>query len=488
MHERKSVKDENYVVKGSQTMPPSARWAMLGLSLSMLMSSLDTSIANAGLPALARAFSASFQQAQWIVLAYLLVITTLIVSVGRLGDIVGRRRLLLAGISLFTLASVLCGAAPSLWILIAARAAQGLGAAVMMSLTVAFVSETVPRENTGGAMGLLGTMSAIGTALGPSLGGLLISAVGWRALYLVNLPVGVLALFLAKQYLPADRRAQQTRRVTFDGLGTFLLAATLGAYALAMTTGHGHFGPLNIALLLLALLGLMFFVIVESRATSPLLHLAMFHDKRLNSGLVMSLLVSTVIMSTLVVGPFYLAHALRLDAAQVGLVLSVGPLVVTLCSIPAGRFADRFGVQRMTVMGLGGMGAGSLLLSLTSTAFGIASYVLPVVIMTAGYGLFQTANNTGLMKDVPADRRGVVSGMLNLSRNLGLITGASLMGAIFAFASGTTDLTRALPEAIGTGMRTTFAVAAALIALALLVAVGCRLRIARQHGMTTEST
>ena len=144
------------------------------------------------------------RQVQWIVLAYLLAITTLIVSVGRLGDIIGRRRLLLAGIVLFTVASVLCGVAPTLWLLIAARAAQGLGAAVMMALTMAFVGETVPKARTGSAMGLLGTMSAIGTALGPSLGGVLIAGLGWRAIFLVNVPLGLLTFLLALS-LPARR-------------------------------------------------------------------------------------------------------------------------------------------------------------------------------------------------------------------------------------------------------------------------------------------
>src|SRR6185312_14172349 len=170
---------------------PSVRWALAGLSLSMLLSSLGTSIANVGLPTLAQAFNASFQDVQWIVLAYLLAITTLIVSVGRLGDIIGRRRLLLAGIALFTLASILCGLAPSLSLLIAARALQGLGAGVMMTLALAFVGETVPKERTGSAMGLLGTMSAVGTALGPSLGGMLIAASGWQAIFLVIVPLGI---------------------------------------------------------------------------------------------------------------------------------------------------------------------------------------------------------------------------------------------------------------------------------------------------------
>lgn len=445
------------------------RWSLAGLSLSMLAASLNTSIANAGLPTLAGAFAASFPQIQWIVLAYLLAITTLIVSVGRLGDIIGRRRLLLAGIALFTAASVLCGLAPTLWVMIAARAAQGLGAAIMMALTMAFVGETVPPENTGSAMGLLGTMSAIGTALGPSLGGLLISAIGWQAIFLINLPVGLLILFLTHRYLPADRPVAGADRAGFDKPGTLLLALTLAAYALAMTTGRGHFGVLNALLLLAAGGGFGLFVWTEARAASPLIRLAMFRDPVLSGSLAMSLLVSAVMMSTLVVGPFYLAQALKLNAAGVGLALSVGPLVVALCGVPAGRIADRFGARRMTIGGLGAIALGSFLLSMTSISLGVPGYIAPIVVLTVGYALFQTANNTVVMTGIPPDQRGVVSGMLNLSRYLGLITGASLMGALFTLASGTTNITTAPPAAVATGMRLTFAVAAASIVFALTI-------------------
>src|SRR5882757_3457991 len=458
---------------------PSIRWALASLSLSMLLSSLGSSIANVGLPVLAQAFNASFQEVQWIVLAYLLAITTLIVSVGRLGDITGRRRLLLAGIFLFTTASILCGVAPTLWLLIGARAAQGLGAAIMMALTVAFVGETVPKARTGSAMGLLGTMSAIGTALGPSLGGVLIAGFGWRAIFLVSVPLGILAFLLAYRYLPVDRREPKTDRAGFDNLGTLLLALALAAYALAMTMGRGSFGPLNMALLLAAVIGSGLFVLAESRAASPLIRLAMFRDPALSGSLVMSALVSTVLMATLVVGPFYLSGALGLDAARVGLVLSVGPLVVALTGVPAGRMADRFGAQRMIIVGLVGIAAGSFLLSMLPATPGIPGYVAPLVVITLGYALFQTANNTAVMTDVSPDHRGVISGMLNLSRNLGLVTGASAMGAVFAFASATADITTAAPHAVAAGMRITFAVAGVLIVGALVIAVGAYRRASR---------
>ncbi len=449
---------------------PSVRWVLAGLSLSMLLSSLGTSIANVALPTMAQAFGATFQDVQWIVLAYLLAITTLIVSVGRLGDIVGRRRLLLGGLVLFTAASVLCGLAPTLGLLIAARAAQGLGAAVMMALTMAFVGETVPKAKTGRAMGLLGAMSALGTALGPSLGGLLIAGPGWQAIFLINAPLGLLALLLASRHLPADRQRSQVERPGFDVMGTALLALTLAAYALAMTLGRGSFGLLNIVLLAAAIVGLGLFLRVEAKAASPLIRLAMLRDRLLGASLVTSALVATVMMTTLVVGPFYLARGLGLDAVLVGLIMTVGPAMVALSGVPAGRLADRFGAERMTLAGLVAIAGGSFALAAMPTAFGIPGYVAALVVVTVGYAQFQTANNSAVMRDVPQDRRGVISGMLNLSRNLGLVTGASVMGAVFAVASATADITTAPPEAIATGMRVTFFVAGLLSVGALVIA------------------
>ncbi|HBP90572.1 MAG TPA: MFS transporter, partial [Nitrospiraceae bacterium] len=442
------------------------------LSLSMLLSSLDTSIANVALPTLARTFTASFQEVQWVILAYLLTATTLIVSVGRLGDVIGRRRLLLAGIFLYTVASLLCGVAPTLWLLIAGRAAQGLGGAIMMALTMAFVGETVPKTRTGSAMGLLGTMSAIGTALGPSLGGVLIAGFGWRAIFLINVPLGILTFLLAHYSLPVAHHQPRTNQAGFDKVGTLVLALTLAAYALAVTIGRGSFGSLNMALLLAGAIGVGLFVLAEARAASPLIRLAIFRDRVLSASLAMSALVTTVVTATLVVGPFYLSRSLGLNAAMVGLVLSVGPLVAALTGVPAGRMADRFGAQRVTIVGLFGMVTGCLILSMMSVTLGISGYIVPIVVITAGYGLFQTANNTAVMTDISPDQRGVISGMLNLSRNLGRITGASVMGAVFAFASATIDITTARPEAVATGMRTTFAVAAILIVSALALAVG----------------
>ncbi|MDX8520731.1 MFS transporter [Mesorhizobium dulcispinae] len=453
----------------------SATGALASLSLAMLLSSLSTSIANVALPTLSTAFSASFPAVQWVVLAYLLVITALIVSVGRLGDLVGRRLLMVAGLALFSAASLAAALAPTLPLLIVARAAQGLGAAVMMALTIAFVGETVPKQRTGSAMGLLGTMSAIGTALGPSLGGVLIASFGWRSIFLVNAALGVTAMLAARRFLPAgesrENQGAKRGRGRFDMLGTILLALTLAAYALAMTFGRGRFGGMNGALLGAAVFGAGLFLYAEGKVASPLVKPALFRDPVLAPSLAMNALVSTVMMATLVVGPFFLSRALGLSEALVGAVLSIGPVVSALCGVVAGRIVDRLGASAMVVAGLALMVIGCGALSLLPALFGVAGYAAAIMLLTPGYQLFQAANNTAVMADIDSNERGVVSGMLSLSRNLGLITGAAVMGALFAFAVGAGEIAEAAPEAVAGGMRVTFAVAAGLVVIAMGIAV-----------------
>ncbi|POP22315.1 MFS transporter [Serratia marcescens] len=460
----------------SHPSPQGVRGILAALSLSMLLSSLGISIANVGLPALATAFHASFQAVQWVLLCYLLAVTTCIIGIGRLGDSLNRRRLLLAGIALFTAVSLICTLAPQLWLLLAARLAQGLGGAVMMSIAMALAGEILGTEKIGRAMGLLGTMSAVGTALGPSLGGALIAGFGWRAMFLINLPLGLLALWLAWRYLPNGPRAAM-RAEPFDRAGTLLLGGALLCYSLAMTLGRGDFGALNLVLMLGALLAGSLFIRVERRAASPLLAPSMFLHPALTAGLAASALVMTVMTATLVVGPFYLSRALGLSAAQVGLVMSAGPAVAILTGIPAGYLVDRFGSQRIAQLGLAAVAAGAGLLSLLGR-WGVLGYVAPIALLTAGYALFQVANNTMLMKDLFPERRGLIAGMVNLSRNLGAITGASAMGALFYLASQQVAGTAA---AAAYGMRVTYGVAALLALAALLIAFGGR-RLMLRYG------
>ena len=278
------------------------------------------------------------------------------------------------------------------------------------------------------------------------------------------------------------------RRVRFDHLGTVLLSLSLAAYALAMTLGGGHFGSINMVLVAMAATGVGLFLAAESRAASPLVRVEMLRRHGLGAGLAMSTLVTTVVMATLVVGPFYLSRALGLGTAVVGLVLSIGPLVSALTGIPAGSAVDRFGARRIAVVGLGGMGIGALLLALLPLSAGLVGYIPCIAVITSGYALFQAANNTVIMSSANADHRGVVAGMLSLSRNLGLITGASAMAAVFALGAGGSGIMAARPADVSAGMRLTLAVAAALVITALAIAsAGIRLTRWSESPASTSS-
>lgn len=393
---------------------------LVSLSLAMLLSSLSTSIANVALPALVQAFAAPFEAVQWVVVAYLMTITLVIVGVGRLGDVAGRRRLLLIGLTLFTLASMACGLATGLGPLIAARVLQGLGAAVMMALSLALVNEVVPKDRAGRTMGLLGTLSAVGTAMGPTLGGWLIGAWGWQAIFWVQVPLSLVALAMAFRHLPADAPSAAPK---------------------AARTGHA--GAVLQAL----------------------------RQPMMATGFATSALATTVVMATLVVGPFYLGGAFGLDAARMGLVMSVGPAVAALAAAPAGRLVDRLGTQRVNMGGLFLMGLGSAALPFAAAVWGVAGYAGALALITGGYATVQTANNTAVMAQARADQRGLVSGLLQLSRNLGLITGASVMGAVFQFGASAALGPAADASALAAGLRLTFLLATALVALAAVLSL-----------------
>ncbi|MGV8951995.1 MAG: MFS transporter [Cypionkella sp.] len=390
------------------------------LALSMLLASLGTSIANIALPVLGEQFSAPFQQVQWVVVAYLASLTICVVIVGRLGDRFGLRRVYLAGIALFAVAALLTGLAQTLGFLIGARALQGIGAAVMMTLTMALMRERASSHGIGRAMGLLGTVSALGTALGPVLGGMLLATVGWRGIFVVQSPLALLALVLAMAFLPPDARKNQPR----------------GAW-------------------------------LSAQASISLL-----------PNFAVNLVVAAVMMTTLVVGPFYLGIGLGLDPALVGLVMAVGPVISIVSGVPSGRLVDTWGAGVLLGCGLGLMTVGSLLISVLPALLGVAGYVAAIAVLTPGYQLFQAANNTAVMADIASDRRGVASGLLGLSRNIGLILGASVMGWVFARGVGTGDLGGASPLAIVGGMQMTFFIAGGLMLAASCLTLITQKRVA----------
>lgn len=391
------------------------------LALAMLLASLGTSIANIALPTLAEAFSAPFAEVQAVVVAYLVALTISVVVAGQLGDRHGLKPMLVIGLAIFAIASLLCAVAPNLWLLVGARAMQGIGAAFVVTLAMALMQQTVSEAGAGRAMGLLGTVSALGTALGPSLGGVLIPLAGWRGIFWVQVPLAGLALVLAVRTLPGEPGNKAARSA----------------------------GPWSLA------------------------------DRSLVPNLLTNLLVAAVMMTTLVAGPFYLALGLGLQAWDVGLVMAVGPVISIFSGVPSGRLVDAWGSGRVLATGLVLLTAGAFLLALLPNLMGVAGYLLSIIVLTPGYQLFQAANNTASLADAPKDRRGAVSGVLNLSRNVGLIAGASVMGAVFAFGVGTATFADATASDIAAGMQLTFLLAGAMMLVATGIAGSSRRLVRR---------
>ncbi|MCS3460724.1 MFS transporter [Aeromonas sp. BIGb0445] len=442
--------------------PPSSatrRAGLLALGLATLLPMLAGSMANMVLPALGQVFAVPFASVQWVLVAYLLGITCLTVVAGRLGDRFGRRRLLLWGMVLFSLASLLCALAPTIGWLIAARVLQGAGAACMLSLALAMVGQLVPPARRGWSMGLLGTLSACGTALGPSFGGLLIDGLGWQAPFLLLVPLSLLALGCARLGLPRDGSSPQKERMNLASLS--LLVAALLCYGLALTSG----GTLALGLWAGALLVTTLFIRRERLDSSPLLPLVLLATPRLRGGLLASALVASVMVLTLLIGPFYLRGVFDLDMATVGLMISGGPLLAALTGMPAGWLVDRLGARQVVRLGLAVMGTAALGLAGAAGQFGTLGYLLPILLLTVGYALFQTANNSAVVGEASEQTRGAVAGLLTLSRNLGQLTGVAGLGGLFAALVGEQGLNMASELVFGT--QALFALSALLIGLAL---------------------
>jgi MFS family permease len=441
------------------------------LAAATLTASMGVSIATVLLPELAHVFSATIPGVQWVVLAYLVAVTVTIVSAGRLGDLFGHRRVLVAGLAVFAASSALCAVAPALEVLVAARALQGIGGAILIALPMSIARDRIGRERLGLAMGLLGTMSATGTALGPSLGGVLLAWGDWRAAFWLLAVFALVNLAGALGCLGRGAGGGRGSLREMDLPGTVLLVIALGAYALA--TGGGMTGfPIGAPVLVPgALVALALFVLVELRAAAPLVPMHLLADRRTGAGFAMNLLVGTVMMSTLVVAPFYLALALGLDTVVIGLVMSVGPVVAALSGIPAGRLTDRFGSARVMTLGLVQAIAGLLCLAFLPRVLGVTGHVLALVMLTPAFQLFLAANNTAVLMDAPGEQRGRLSGLLGLSRNLGFMTGASAMPAVFVAFLGRGNEAGAPAEAVAHAFSMTFVLAAGLAAVTLGLAL-----------------
>jgi EmrB/QacA subfamily drug resistance transporter len=447
---------------------------MAAIAMGIFLGTIDGSIVNAALPTLETEFGTSFAAVQWIVLGYLLVLATLTMGVGRLGDMRGKRPIYTAGFAVFTVASTLCGLAPGIGWLIAFRIVQGIGSAMIFALGFAILTEAFPASERGRALGLAGTLVSIGVAIGPALGGLIIDTLSWRWIFLVNLPIGILGTWTAWRFVP-DVEPPGGQRFDFVGataFGVALLSMMLGL-TLAQELGFGD--AVVIGLAVAAVAALIAFIAIERRVSHPMIDLTLFSNRLLSANLVSGWLVFVALAGFLVLAPFYLQDVLGYDTRTMGLLLAAAPIALGVVSPISGAISDRVGPRPVLVTGLGVLVVAYLGLTTLGVDTSARNWLLLVIPAGLGVGIFQSPNNSAVMGAVPAHRLGVTSAMLTITRIFGQIVGVTVLGTIWATRvsaySGIADPTEAGPEAQVNGLTDTIMVAAAALTVALLVAI-----------------
>jgi EmrB/QacA subfamily drug resistance transporter len=402
---------------------------------------LDASIATLILPTLETTFRAPVAAVEWVAIAYLLVLAALVVPFGRLADLAGRKMLYIGGFLVFIGGSVMCGFAPTLEWLIGFRLVQAVGAAMLQANSIAIITAAVDRRRLGRAIGLQGAAQAIGLSLGPSLGGFLIDTLGWRWVFFIAVPFGIVGSVLAWFILPCTSRAalRAAHRVQerFDWPGALLLGPAMTLALLALTFGNtwGWFSPSLLAVACLAALCLVFFVAVERTAASPLVDFSLFGSRLFGLGIVSGLLSYAVLFGSLFLIPFYLQRILGQSAAQTGVLLSPIPLALGVMAPIAGLVTDRAGSRLPTVIGMGISGVALLCLALLP-APGLPATLAILGLLGVGLGVFTPPNNSAIMGSAPLHRLGTAGGILNMTRSLGTSLGVALSGVILALLLG----------------------------------------------------
>jgi EmrB/QacA subfamily drug resistance transporter len=443
------------------------KWLVLiAIGASTFMSALDTSVVNVILPIINRSFASDIATVEWVVTIYLLIVSGLLLSFGRLGDMRGHKSIFMIGFAIFIISSALCGLAPSIGSLIAFRGLQALGAAMLAANSPAILTKNFPSSQRGQALGLQATMTYLGLTVAPSLGGFLTDLISWRAVFYINIPVGLIAFFLSWRFIPQDRTIRTGKRFDLPGAAIFL--AALIALLIGLNQGH-TLGWLSIPILSLLTFSLFFlisFVLVESRSSNPILDLGLFKNKVFSASSTSAVLNYIAVFSILLLLPFYLIQGRNLSPSQAGLILTIQPIVMAIVAPISGMISDRVGTQIPSVFGMVVLTLGLLLLARLGPLSAIYEIGIALAVVGFGTGTFISPNNSAIMGSAPPKRQGIAAGVLATARSTGMVLGVGLAGAIFTtiLANGQGG------ENLFNATRVSFIVAAGLAALGATIA------------------
>ncbi len=435
-------------------------WVLSAIGVGTFMSALDGSVVNTVLPVLGQSLHATVAGIEWVTTVYLLVVSALLLGVGRVGDMRGHKRMYVAGFVLFVVGSALCGLSVSLTMLTGMRALQGIGAAMLFANGPAILTKTFPAAERGRALGTLAMFTYLGLTAGPSLGGWLAHAFGWRSVFYMNVPVGAIGVVLAARTIEDDRPEGRGER--FDVRGAALFTAGLVALLVALDQGHawGWTSAMTLSLIAGSIVLLAVFIAVERRRSNPMLDLTLFRSRVFSAASVSALLNYICVFNVIFVLPFLLIEGRGLNTQQAGLVLTAQPIVMAIVAPVSGALSDRIGSRLLATAGMIVLAAGLLLIAAFSVAGSLGAIAGGLAVVGIGVGLFVSPNNSALMGAAPRERQGIAAGVLATARSVGMVLGVGLAGAVF-----TTILARGGPLALVHGVRASLFVGAGIAAL-----------------------
>src|SRR4030043_773181 len=413
-------------------MDSSHKWGvLLAIGVGTFMTALDTSVANTVLPIIGKSFNESITSVQWVVTIYLLVLSGLLLSFGRLGDMRGHKKIYLSGFGIFIAGSLLSGIAPNVGLLIAFRGLQALGAAMLAANSPAILTKSFPVQQRGQALGLQATMTYLGLTAGPALGGWLASLFGWRVVFYINLPVGLAAIWLSYHFIPSDTSQKRTEQFDYLGAVTFMLG--LGSLLLGLNQGE-QWGGTSIPILILLLAAFIFlsvFIYIEMHVKQPMLDLSLFKKLPFSMTAASAVINYIGVYSSIFLMPYYLIQGRGYSSAQAGLILTAQPVVMAVIAPISGTLSDRIGTRLPAVFGMAVLSSGLFLVSRLTAQSSIGTIMLALAVIGLGTGAFISPNNSALMGSAPKSRQGIAAGILATSRNFGMVLGVGIAGAIF---------------------------------------------------------
>ncbi|MCH7735773.1 MAG: MFS transporter [Chloroflexi bacterium] len=469
-------------------------WVFGALAIGIFASVVDHGSVNVALPTIASEFNTDLSTIQWVVIIYALTIAALLLPMGRLSDLVGRKKIYIAGTMVMALGAVLSGLAPSLEIMFPSRVLQGVGAAMTQGTGMAIITSVFPANEKGRAIGLFMTMVGVGAVAGPAVGGMVVDAFGWRVVFFLTLPLELIGVAATVWVMRGWSEAQEARGARFDWWGAALSTGVLVVLLLAMTTGNkaGWLSPPIIVAFAGAVAMLAAFVWWELRTDAPMLDLRLFKGKTFTLGITAGFLTFLGSSAVLFMMPFYMQNVLGYSAKTAGFVVVPGALCMAVLGTVSGVLSDRFGWRPFTVGGLASSAVGLFILSRVTEDSSLWMVVPALMLMSAGMGTFYSPNSSSVMNAVGIARYGVVSGFLNLVRNAANVTSIAfatiIVTATMASLGYESSLEAVRGDAEGVGHAFTVGLRYAFLAMMVIVLVSMALSALQPNRVVVPET